>query len=102
MEDYFKKCCNEEDYLGYLKELIDYGEIEEDTAAYGITKMIIDGRIDELSQYQWNTFLNYVAKSFYVDSCKRCGASIPWCEMYMAMDNGGYCGFCDHMMNKDD
>ena len=102
MVDYLKKCCAEEDFLAYLQELIDCTEIEEGTAAYGITRMIIAGSVDELSQYQWNTFLNYVAIPFYVDSCKRCGASIPWSEMYMAMDNGGYCGYCDHMMNKDD
>lgn len=101
-DEFWRNCCSDEDYLSYLQELIDYEMIDEDTAGYGVTKMIIDGRINELSQAQWNAFVYHVAKEFYVDECARCAQSIPWCEMIAALDNGGYCNYCQHMMEKDD
>ena len=35
-----------------------------------------------------------------IDECQRCGEDIPWCEMFEALDNGGYCSYCQHVMEK--
>lgn len=35
-----------------------------------------------------------------VDECQRCGEDVPWCEMLEALDNGGLCSYCQHMMEK--
>lgn len=101
-DEFWKECCKDDEYVEYLNELIGFDMIDEDTPAYGITKMIIDGRVNELSSAQWNTFVKYVANEYYVDECARCASTIPWCEMIEALDNGGYCSYCVHMMEKDD
>ncbi|MCY6372796.1 hypothetical protein [Clostridium ganghwense] len=102
IDEYWVECCNDQDFLDFLQELLDYDMVEKCTPAYGITKMIIDGRYNELSSTQWNVFVNHVAKENYVEECKRCHNSIPWCEMVAALDNGGYCGYCNHLIEKDD
>jgi len=99
MEDFFRTCCNDQDYLDFLQELVNSDRIDGG-AALGVTKMVIDGRCDELSQPQWNTFLKHVAELNYVDGCTRCATPIPWCEMLEALDNGGYCNYCVHKMEK--
>lgn len=35
-----------------------------------------------------------------VDECQRCGEDVPWCEMLEALDNGGFCGYYQHMMEN--
>lgn len=35
-----------------------------------------------------------------VERCTRCSSEIPWCEMLEAIDNGGYCSYCQHMKEK--
>lgn len=35
-----------------------------------------------------------------VEECQRCACDIPWSEMLEALDNGGYCNYCQHMMEK--
>lgn len=35
-----------------------------------------------------------------VAECQRCGVDIPWCEMLEALDNVGYRGYCQRMMEK--
>lgn len=100
--EFWKERCNDNDYLEFLNQLIEFDIIDEDTPAYGITKMVIDGRVNELSLAQWNTFVKYVADEYYVDECTRCAATIPWSEMLEALANGGYCGYCVHMMEKED
>lgn len=99
---YWLECCEDQDFLDFLNELIGYNMIEENTPAYGITKMVIDGCHDELSPAQWAVFVNYVAEANHVEECNRQGCKIPWCEMVVALNNGGYCSYCAHMMNKDD
>ena len=54
---------------------------------------------DSLSDKQKYVFDKAIEKNA-VDKCQRCGIDIPWCEMLEALDNGGYCNYCHHMMEK--
>lgn len=101
MDNFFRKSCEQQEYLDFLEQLLGL-EMIDGEAAIGITKMIIDGRVNELSGDQWKTFEKYVAEPNYIDECQRCAGEIPWCEMIDALDNGGYCNYCVHMMEKDD
>lgn len=98
--EFWLQSCENQDFLNFLQELIDYDMIEKATPSYGITRMVIDGRYNELSDTQWKVFVEYVAEPNYVDECARNGCDIPWCEMIAAIDNGGYCGWCAHMLEK--
>lgn len=94
------KRFEDNDYFSYLQELINNDMIENE-AAVGITKMIIDGRVNELSQKQKSVFKKYVAEEYDIKICERCGIEIPWCEMIFSFDNGGLCNYCEHMLEKD-
>lgn len=90
---------DEDDGFGdFLTEVLP----ELDDAAAGITKLVIDKGQDVLSEKQRWVFQNHVLDIYVTKECKRCGIDIPWSEMYGAHDNGGYCGYCDHMMLKED
>lgn len=82
----------------FLREILP----ELDDPAAGITKLVIDKGQDILSEKQNWVFQKNVLDLYVTKECKRCGIDIPWCEMYGAHDNGGYCGYCAHMMAKDD
>lgn len=88
---------NEEDCNGYLEQLIESGRL--DSTQSGITKLVIDKGYDVLSPRQRKVF-GYMIDTNTVESCERCGISIPWCEMLEALDNGGYCSYCQHMIEK--
>ena len=96
-----RQVVQEEEYLDYLKDLIQSGMIDGQ-AAIGIAKQVASGQANQLSDKQWDVFEKYVFKPFYVEECTRCACEIPWCEMMDALDNGGYCNYCVHMMEKDD
>lgn len=89
----------EEDFKGFLEQLIGSGRIEGTEA--GITKYVIDKDYDSLSPKQKFVFDRMINENT-LNECKRCGCDIPWCEMLEALDNGGYCNYCQHMMEKDD
>ena len=84
----------------FLREILDGGHLEG--AAEGITKKVIADGEDSLSDKQRYVFKSHVLDEFVTDECIRCGSDIPWSEMYEAYDNGGMCGWCDHMTKKDD
>ena len=88
---------NEEDFNGYLEQLIESGRL--DLMQSGITKLVIDRGYDALSPKQRKVF-DYMIDTNTVESCERCACDIPWCEMLEALDNGGYCNYCQHMMEK--
>lgn len=100
MDEFVVKWSKNRDYLEYLQRLLDGNYIGE-SSAQGITKMVIDGRIDELSEKQWYVFLNEV-DSCRIETCNRCGTGIPWAEMLDADINGGFCGHCASENEKDD
>lgn len=89
----------EEDFKGFVEQLISSGRIEGMEA--GIAKYMIDHDYDALSVKQKHVFDRMIDENS-IKECKRCGCDIPWCEMLEALDNGGYCNYCQHMMEKDD
>jgi len=84
----------------FLVTLIELEAIER--AALGIAKQVLDKGYASLSPKQEQVFDRYIIAEFTRERCERCGQAIPWSEMYDAYDNGGFCGFCAHMLSKDD
>ncbi|MBR1928530.1 MAG: hypothetical protein IJ834_02175 [Paludibacteraceae bacterium] len=88
---------NEEDFEGFVQDLISTGRIEGKEA--GIAKLMLDKGYDALSDKQKYVFDKMINENS-VEECKRCAIDIPWCEMLEALENGGYCNYCQHMMEK--
>ena len=86
-------------YTDFLRELLVLEELEP--AAAGITKLVIDQGEATLSEKQAYVFKRYVLDEYVTKECARCGCDIPWCEMMQAHETGN-CGWCDHMLGKDD
>lgn len=87
-------------FENFLSEVINAGHL--DGKALGITKQVIEKGQDSLSDKQEYVFKKEVVREFISMKCGRCGNGIPWSEMYAASGNGGFCGYCAHMMSKDD
>lgn len=87
----------EEDFEGFLEDLIKSGRLDDKEA--GIAKRMLDKGYDNLSDKQKYVF-NKMIRNNSVEECQRCACDIPWCEMLEALDNGGYCNYCQHMMEK--
>jgi len=90
---------NEDDFTGFLQELIDSNQLEP--MQKGITKLVIDKGYDALS-FKQKTVFDYMVEEYTNDVCERCGVEIPWCEMLDTLDNGGYCNYCKHMLEKNE
>lgn len=88
---------NEEDFEGFVQDLINTKRIEGKEA--GIAKQMLDKGYGSLSDKQVFVFEKMIENNS-IDECKRCGCDIPWCEMLEALDNGGYCNYCQHMIEK--
>lgn len=88
---------DEEDFNGFLEDLIASGRLE--AKEEGITKLFLDKGYDALSGKQKYVFDKIVQQNSKTE-CERCANPIPWCEMLEALDNGGYCNYCQHMMEK--
>lgn len=88
----------EEDFNGFVVQLIDSGRFDDKQS--GIAKLYLDKGYDILSEKQKYVFDKAIEDNV-IDYCERCGNSIPWCEMFEALDNGGYCNYCQHMMEKE-
>lgn len=89
----------EDDFEGFVQDLINSGRLEEKEA--GIAKRMLDKGYNSLSEKQRYVFDKAIENNS-VKECKRCGCDIPWCEMLEALDNGGLCNYCQHMMEKID
>lgn len=87
----------EEDFEGFIQDLVNSGHLEEKEA--GIAKRMLTKGYDTLSEKQKFVFDKAIENNT-VNECKRCGSDIPWCEMLEALDNGGYCNYCQHMIEK--
>lgn len=87
----------EEDFNGFVEELINSSRLEGKEA--GIAKLMLDKGYDSLSEKQ-KYVLDGAIENNTVDECQRCGEDVPWCEMLEALDNGGFCGYCQHMMEN--
>lgn len=88
------------EFTAFLEELLSLERIEG--VAAGITKKVIAQGRDSLSQKQDYVFQKEVLDEYVYESCDVCCNSIPWSEMVDAYDNGGNCGRCEYLMNKDD
>jgi hypothetical protein len=86
----------------FLRDLLAYGYLEGDDVAEGIVRQVIDRGIDSLSPKQQWVYENRVESDYIEDECKLCHATIPWEEKIGALDNGGLCGWCQNLMEKDD
>ena len=85
----------EEDFNSFLQHMIDSKRLEP--IQEGITKLVIDKGYDALSVKQKKVF-DYMIETNFVEKCKLDEIDIPWCEMFEALDNGGYCIHCQHIM----
>ena len=92
-----KEKYNEEGLSAFIEELIDSNRLEGMEA--GIARLMLDKGYDSLSKKQRYIFDKSI-ENHTIDECQRCGVDIPWCEMLEALVNGGYCGYCQHMMEK--
>lgn len=91
---------NDDGFMGFLESLTRNGHLEG--AADGITKQVIARGVESLSEKQKYVFDNEVLANFVGGDCERCGSDIPWSEKYAALDNGGLCDWCAHMVAKQD
>lgn len=91
-----KEKYNEEGLSAFIEELID-SRLEGMEA--DIAKLMLDKGYASLSKKQRYIFDKSI-ENHTIDECQRCGVDIPWCEMLEALVNGGYCGYCQHMMEK--
>ena len=87
----------EEDFEGFLEDLIKSGRLDDKEAV--IAKRMLDKGYDNLSDKQKYVF-NKMIRNNSVEECQRCACDIPWSEMLEALDNGGYCNYCQHKMEK--
>lgn len=94
-----KSRYHEEDFPSFVEQLIETCRVEGKQA--GIAKLFLDKGYEALSFRQKYVFDKAISQNT-IDSCERCGISIPWCEMLEALDNGGYCNYCQHMMEKEE
>lgn len=86
--------------IGFLEELIEAEAVEG--PALGVTKRFIASGYDSLTSKQKVVFDRFVIDEFATKSCELCGGDIPWCEMWVAYDNGHFCSWCEHGLNKGD
>jgi hypothetical protein len=92
MTEYFiESAVSEREFARFLEELIESDRFEG--AEIGVAKMVIHGRYSELSDKQLWVLQNSV-EQYVTKDCKCCGVTIPWSEMYHAIDNGGLCFYC--------
>jgi hypothetical protein len=90
----------EDDFSSYLQELIDMKAL--DGPALGITKQTIDKGFESLTPKQKHVFIKDVIDPNSLNECGLCPNDIPWCEMTAAVENGGYCSWCKHQLDKED
>lgn len=90
---------SEQNEIDELLELL-VSNVHLKNPALGITKQVIDRGADSLSKKQKYVFENEVLKKYVLESCSICGGTIPWSEMYPAIENGGVCGYCEHKLSK--
>jgi len=84
----------------FVKELIDQNQLEG--SALGIAKQFLGKGEESLSKDQRRVFQRDVIDQFVTKECTLCGSDIPWEEMIFAYSNGGLCGSCYYVSNKDD
>ncbi|MDH3975144.1 MAG: restriction endonuclease subunit S [Deltaproteobacteria bacterium] len=90
---------SDNDFYLFIDELIKSGELEDELLE--IVELIAQSGYDYLTENQKDDFNQYIWHQYYTEECGRCGAHIPWIEMFQAYEKGGFCGWCQHMMEKE-
>ncbi|WP_207215837.1 hypothetical protein [Pseudolysobacter antarcticus] len=90
-----------DDNDGLAEFLIELLEGEHlDGAAAGITRRVIDRGLESLTDKQKFVFERDVMTTFGNATCDACENEIPMSEKAHALQNGGMCNYCWHMMEK--
>lgn len=74
----------DEDFIGYLKDILENNQLYDSPAAEGIAKKVVaEGTIANLSEKQVHTLIVYGVDvdGNYIKGCGICGEELPWCEM---------------------
>lgn len=82
----------EDDMSDFVEQIISLNILEKKEE--GIARFMLDNGYESLSSKQRFIFDSQVIQPFYVDCCEMCASDVPWCEMYFAYENGGYCSWC--------
>ena len=90
---------NEEGFEGFVQDLINSQRLND--MEVGISKRMLDKGYDHLSEKQKYVFNKMIERNT-INECRRCGCDIPLSEMAEALDNGGYCNYCQYMKEKID
>ena len=88
---------DDNEFKGFVQDLINSGRVEGKEA--GIAQFALDKGYETLSEKQKYVFDKMINENT-VEQCNRCGCDIPWCEMLEALDNGGFCNYCQHIWEK--
>jgi hypothetical protein len=99
MEDY--ELAEEREKQAFVEHLLQCEMLEGDVAV-GVARLYVDKGADGMSDKQRHVLKEHVLGEHMVQECSRCAHEIPWSEQLNALDDGGLCGYCEHMMNKDD
>jgi hypothetical protein len=84
-----------------LAELLEYGSIEEGTAAAGISRRVISHGMESLTPRQREIFERYVLEEYCSTSCIRCGSTLEYSELVGCRDKR-YCSYCECQITKND
>jgi hypothetical protein len=87
---------DQKQYLEFFKALVESGAVDEEGELGKQLAEVVEQEdpsivMDEVPE-ELQSFLD----------CARCANTIPPSELVASLDNGGNCGYCDHMENKDD
>ena len=91
------KICALDEFKEFLKQLVESGRLEG--TELGVAKLVLGKGYGVLSPEQMKVFDRMIDTNV-IENCQRCGVPIPSEEMFIAIDNGGYCCYCQHMMEK--
>jgi hypothetical protein len=82
---------NEQNFREFLRALVAADFVEG--TALGVMKFVIANSREKLSQKQEAVFQKQVIDEFVHEKCKVCNQTIPWSEMFQAIDSG-VCAAC--------
>lgn len=103
-QERIKERMYEDDFIGYLEELIAEEKLMDSKAALGIAKKITSEKtLANLTERQIDTLIMYGidVEENYISSCSVCSEELPWCEM----SYGAYidkCSWCQQRDSKED
>ena len=81
----------DENYIAFLKEIIKYHVLYY--PAHGIAKLVVAGKIRQLSEKQANVY-KWCIYNRFKKRCENCGIFIEWKDMYNAVASGNLCEKC--------